>query len=97
MTDTASDTIEDQAPAAQELQSFFRLKPESLAALQDGGYDTVDDITLLAQDLNFPSNLDFIPVPQDRLTILNYIKKSSEASVLFVSPAPPVPPSHKPV
>ena len=97
MTDTASDTIEDQAPAAQEFQSFFRLKPESLAALQDGGYDTVDDITLLAQDLNFPSNLDFIPVPQDRLTILNYIKKSSEASVLFVSPAPPVPPSHKPV
>ena len=52
-TTTANDTIEQQAPAAHELQSFFRLKPESLAALQDGGYDTVGDITLLAQDPKF--------------------------------------------
>ena len=77
-------TVDEQTPAAQDLQSFFRLKPASLTALLDSGYDTVEDISLLAQDPNFSDNLDFIPVQQDRLAVLTHlIKVANHQSCLF--------------
>ena len=91
-----SAVIDEQPPAAQELQSFFRLKPETVTALEDAGYENVEDITLLAQDPSFPTNLDFIPVQRDRLAILSHIKKKTDTSVLVVHPLPRSISSHKP-
>ena len=98
-TPSANATVSQQAPAAQDLQTLLKLKPESLTALQDGGYDSVEDIALLAQDPTFPTNLEFIPVPRDRLAILSHLKKTANTSVLFVHSTQPTPApvfSHKP-
>ena len=88
-------TINQQAPAAQDLQSFFRLKPATLTVLRDSGYDSIEDVALLAQDPTFPANLDFIPVQRDRLALLAHIKKTADTSILVVRPSTPLP-SNKP-
>ena len=89
-------TATHQDPAAQDLQSYFKLKPETLAALQDGGYVNLEDISLLAQDPTFPANLAFIQLQRDRLAIITHIKKSTDAAALLVSPVPLFDSSHKP-
>ena len=78
-------------PAAQEVQKLFRLKPDSLSALVERGYETMDDIALLSQADDFPSNLDFIWLERDRLAISSYLKKNKDKNVLIVQPSSSTP------